>query len=459
MQFETESTICAIATASPIVSGGRGALRGTVRISGPETGPLIESLFVDLVQPLRKTRSAKRFVSQLDLPELGSIPVSVFYWPDHRSYTGQPSAEVHLWGSPILLEQVQAKILNAGARLAKPGEFTLRAFLAGRMDLTQCEAVLGLIHANSHREFQVALTQLAGGLATPLKEIRMDLINLLADLEAGLDFVDEDIAFVQQDEIAERLQDARLKVTLLREQIDQRQGQGVGFHVAIVGPPNAGKSSLVNALSRSQVSIISTEPGTTRDYVRSILSVGDSEIELLDTAGIESVLEQGPRAIAQEKTNEVIRHADLVLLCMSVLEPLVIESFAPSARLWGVWTKSDLLDSPPSDWPVPVEQTFTTSVQSHQGIQELGDALARALKDWQERSLDVVPMTGARCQSALANASQSLDIALRATLDSAGEEIIAGELRLALHELGEVAGTVANNDILDALFSRFCIGK
>jgi tRNA modification GTPase len=118
-----------------------------------------------------------------------------------------------------------------------------------------------------------------------------------------------------------------------------------------------------------------------------------------------------------------------------------------------------LLDSPPSDWPVPVEQTFTTSVQSHQGIQELGDALARALKDWQERSLDVVPMTGARCQSALANASQSLDIALRATLDSAGEEIIAGELRLALHELGEVAGTVANNDILDALFSRFCIGK
>ncbi|MFM7926966.1 MAG: tRNA uridine-5-carboxymethylaminomethyl(34) synthesis GTPase MnmE, partial [Pirellula sp.] len=218
-----------------------GALRGAVRISGLKTRQILESLFPSLRQGFEATRHAKRFSTSIELPELGEIPLSIFYWPNHRSYTGEPAAELHLLGAPVLLDQVQIRVLESGARLAKPGEFTLRAFLAGRMDLTQCEAVLGLIHAHSQREFHVALSQLAGGLATPLKELRLDLINLLADLEAGLDFVDEDIAFVQEDEIIERLERAEQRIASLREQIEKRQGQGVEFQVAIVGPANAGK--------------------------------------------------------------------------------------------------------------------------------------------------------------------------------------------------------------------------
>jgi tRNA modification GTPase len=459
VQFETESTIVAIASGNSIGNGQQGALRGAVRLSGLKTRQILESLFPNLSQELGATRHAKRFPTSIDLPELGEIPLSVFYWPNHRSYTGEPSAELHLLGAPVLLDQVQTQILESGARLAKPGEFTLRAFLAGRMDLTQCEAVLGLIHAHSQREFQVALTQLAGGLATPLKELRHDLINLLADLEAGLDFVDEDIAFVKQDEIIERLERAEQRVWQLREQIQKRQGQGVEFQIAIVGPANVGKSSLVNALSSSDASIISPIPGTTRDYIRSRVCWDDTTIDLIDTAGIEEVFESGPRAIAQEKTSEVIEKADLVVVCCSVQDQSNLKPISLATRLWGAWTKSDLPHDSSGQWPIPVERSFYLSVHSGEGLDALRRAMTESVKQWQQQSIDVVPMTGARCKSALANAAESLAHARQATLDSAGEEIVASELRLAMEQIAEVAGTVANNDILDALFSRFCIGK
>lgn len=460
--LETESTICAIAT------GTQGALRGAIRMSGPESGPILEALFPSLAGALRSARSARRYPSQLVLEHLGELSVDVFYWPDPRSYTGQPSAELHLLGAPVLLEQVQARLLELGATLAKPGEFTLRAYLAGRLDLTQCEAVLGLIHAHSEREFQVALSQLAGGLSGPLKDLRQDLIDLLADLEAGLDFVDEDIAFVEQDQVMERLEQAEQQVERLREQIQQRRGQGSEFQVAIIGPPNAGKSSLINALSDSEVSIISSQAGTTRDYVRSRVRWGDIAIDLLDTAGLEEVLGAGPRALAQERTWEVLSKADLVILCLSVesrtddalgLDSRTLGALAKCTRLWGIWTKSDLQPDWKSPWPLPVERIFTLSVQDRGGLAPLQEALAQTVAAWQQSSLDVVPMTGVRCASALARAAQSLGYARQTCVDRAGDELVAGELRLALEELGQVAGTVANNDVLDALFSRFCIGK
>ena len=459
--LETESTICAIAT------GTQGALRGAIRMSGPESGPILEALFPSLAGDLRSARSAQRYPSHLVLEHLGELSVDVFYWPDPRSYTGQPSAELHLLGAPVLLEQVQARLLELGATLAKPGEFTLRAYLAGRLDLTQCEAVLGLIHAHSEREFQVALSQLAGGLSGPLKDLRQDLIDLLADLEAGLDFVDEDIAFVEQDQVILRLEQAEQQVERLREQIQQRRGQGAEFQVAIIGPPNAGKSSLINALSDSEVSIISSQAGTTRDYVRSRVRWGDIAIDLLDTAGLEEVWGTGPRALAQERTWEVLGKADLVILCLSVESPTdalgldsrSLAALAKCSRLWGIWTKSDLQPDWKSPWPLPVERIFTLSVQERSGLAPLQGALAQTVAAWQQSSLDVVPMTGVRCESALARAAQSLGYARQTCVDRAGDELVAGELRLALEELGQVAGTVANNDVLDALFSRFCIGK
>jgi len=488
VQFETDSTICAIAT------GREGALRGAIRISGPNTREVLGELFPSLSSEWNQTQKARRFESELQTDGLGVIQVAVFYWPGVRSYTGQPSAELHLIGAPVILEQVQGMVLAAGARIAQPGEFTLRAFLAGRMDLTQCEAVLGVIHAQGERAFQVALQQLAGGLATPLKQLRRGLIELLADLEAGLDFVDEDIEFVDRGEVIRRLVQAETEVNSLVEQIEHRRGQSVEFQVVLVGVPNAGKSSLVNAIAKKSVSIISDEPGTTRDYVRTRLEIGSALLDLLDTAGLESLdtagldmqdkqsptdassssaaLTSTPRAIAQEKTWEQLNEADLIILCVPLdqadssvgLDQARLQQALHGKRVWGVRTKLDCWSDSVEAirnlaWPIPVERTFCLSSVDRRGIDELMQGLEQAVGEWREESIDVVPMTGVRCREALVRGLESLRLAKEAAVESVGEEIIAGELRVALDELGQVAGTVANNDILDALFSRFCIGK
>jgi tRNA modification GTPase len=512
VQFETDSTICAIAT------GREGALRGAIRISGPNTREVLGELFPSLSSEWNQTQKARRFESELQTDGLGVIQVAVFYWPGVRSYTGQPSAELHLIGAPVILEQVQGMVLAAGARTAQPGEFTLRAFLAGRMDLTQCEAVLGVIHAQGERAFQVALQQLAGGLATPLKQLRRGLIELLADLEAGLDFVDEDIEFVDRGEVIRRLVQAETEVNSLVEQIEHRRGQSVEFQVVLVGVPNAGKSSLVNAIAKKSVSIISDEPGTTRDYVRTRLEIGSALLDLLDTAGLESLDTAGlgsldtaelgsldtaelgsldtarldkqdkqsptdatsssaavtstPRAIAQEKTWEQLNEADLIILCVPLdqadssvgLDQARLQQALHGKRVWGVRTKLDCWSDSVEAihnlaWPIPVERTFCLSSVDRRGIDELMQGLEQAVGEWREESIDVVPMTGVRCREALVRGLESLRLAKEAAVESVGEEIIAGELRVALDELGQVAGTVANNDILDALFSRFCIGK
>ena len=488
VQFETDSTICAIAT------GREGALRGAIRISGPKTREVLGELFPSLSSEWVQTQKARRFESELQTDGLGVIQVAVFYWPGVRSYTGQPSADLHLIGAPVILEQVQGMVLAAGARIAQPGEFTLRAFLAGRMDLTQCEAVLGVIHAQGERAFQVALQQLAGGLAAPLKQLRRGLIELLADLEAGLDFVDEDIEFVDRGEVIRRLVQAETEVNSLVEQIDHRRGQSVEFQVVLIGVPNAGKSSLVNAIAKKSVSIISDEPGTTRDYVRTRLEIGSALLDLLDTAGLESLDTAGldthdkqspttatssssavtstPRAIAQEKTWEQLNEADLIILCVPLdqadssvgLDQARLQQALHGKRVWGVRTKLDCWSDSVEAirnlaWPIPVERTFCLSSVDRRGIDELMQGLEQAVGEWREESIDVVPMTGVRCREALVRGLESLRLAKEAAVESVGEEIIAGELRVALDELGQVAGTVANNDILDALFSRFCIGK
>ena len=462
MRIETDSTIAAIAT------GVVGAIRGAIRITGPDTFRVLCEIFPGAADQWRRMKRATVVRSELLLESLGAIPVSVYSWPDHRSYTGQPSAELHLLGAPVLLERVQAKILEAGVRLAQPGEFTLRAFLAGRMDLTQCEAVLGLIHASGERAFQVALSQLAGGLAEPLKLIRRDLIELLADIEAGLDFVDEDIEFIASEQVIARLDRSRVAIESLNCQLEQRAGQHVEFQVAVVGLPNAGKSSLVNAISGRDVSIISDQPGTTRDYVRSRISIDGCVLDLLDTAGLESPDRETPRGLAQEFTKNELERADLVLVCIARDEDPAAASRKLSwvneravVPVWLVETKTDL--ELPSVWSVTdalrTSDRYAVSSRTSAGIGPLRRALAEAVRQSREATHDVVPMTGERCRDSLVRAANAIGNAQSAALDEVGDEVVAGELRLALEELGEVAGVVVNNDILDALFSRFCIGK
>jgi tRNA modification GTPase len=467
MRIETDSTIAAIA------SGPEGAIRGILRITGPDTLRVLERLISSIDGRALERRAARVFEAMVPTSSLGEIPVAIHVWPDHRSYTSQPSAELHLLGAPMWMQAVQSELSLLGVRMAQPGEFTLRAFLAGRMDLTQCEAVLGLIHAENEHAFGVALTQLAGGVAGPLKWLRQDLIYLLADLEAGLDFVDEDIEFVRSEDIVVRLQSAIEAIDRLHQQMQERAGQTSAYQVVVLGLPNAGKSSLVNALTGRDVAIISDQAGTTRDYVRSRLKLEGIEVDLLDTAGIEAIDETSPRGIAQSFTREQLEQADLVLLCEpcdgrvdgsglnAVSELLVAER---AAAIWCVHTKCDRVDSGAFVQSVQgatrgTKREFFVSSETGQGLPELCSAIAEQVVQERRTRQDVVPMTADRCRGALIRVNESLRAALHAVREAAGDEIVAGELRLALEDLGEVAGTVVNNDILDALFSRFCIGK
>ena len=454
MRFDTESTICAIAT------GAEGAFRGAIRVTGPESVAVVAKACSPGLSPLGCISRATRLQQTIELPSLGPIEVDIFVWPDGRSYTGQPSVELHCLGNTIILQSIQSRLIENGAVLAQPGEFTLRAFLAGRLDLTQCEAVLGVIHATNDRSLNVALSQLAGGLAEPLSQLRTSLVHLLADIEAGLDFVEEDISFISQFEITSRLDDAIAVVHELLHQMESRAAQTVELQVAIVGPPNAGKSSLINAMAKRPISIVSPEPGTTRDYVRLRLDLGDAVIDVLDTAGLENVAGTTPRALAQELTQQQIENADLVLYCLSVddLESPEWQLDPCQAPTWLIHTKCDL-ESTGRKLTRHYEREFSVSTMHSTSVERISNALQEWAAAKLENANQVVPLTAARCQASLTNAVQALLHAKDATENQRGDEVIASEIRLSLEEIGLVAGTVYTDDILDALFSRFCIGK
>ncbi len=454
MRFDTESTICAIAT------GTEGAFRGAIRVTGPDSLAVVAKACMDRTSDRWNVLHATRLQQTIELPTLGPIDVDVFIWPNGRSYTGQPSVELHCLGNTIILQSIQSRLIENGAVLAQPGEFTLRAFLAGRLDLTQCEAVLGVIHAANDRSFNVALSQLAGGLSVPLSQLRTSLVNLLADIEAGLDFVEEDISFVSQSQIVTRLEHALAVIIELLHQMESRAAQTVQLLVAIVGPPNAGKSSLINAMADRQVSIVSPEPGTTRDYVRLRLELDGVRVDVLDTAGLELAEGTTPRAIAQEFTQQQVESADLILYCLSVEDSESPDWLASryDAPTWLLRTKCDL-DSVGRELSCRYDQEFLVSTKQTDSVARIIDGLRAWAATKMENANQVVPLTAARCQASLKNAIEALLHAKKAAEFQQGDEVIASEIRLSLEEIGLVAGTVYTDDILDALFSRFCIGK
>ncbi|MBL8827898.1 MAG: 50S ribosome-binding GTPase, partial [Planctomycetaceae bacterium] len=280
MAFALHDTIAAIASAPG------GAVRGIVRLSGPQVLEILARCCRELEPPLASLRQATMLTGSFVLPAIETrLEVNALVWPNTRSYTGQPSVELHLLGSPPLLQAVLDEVCRADCRVALPGEFTLRAVLNGRLDLTQAEAVLGVIHAASDRDLRTALDQLAGGFGSLIRKLRGDLLDALAHLEAGLDFVEEDIEFVTRDELRTQLVIANQTVEQLTRRLDERATTVDLPRVVLIGEPNAGKSSLFNALAGRPQALVSDVAGTTRDYLAATIEMDGVACELVDTAG------------------------------------------------------------------------------------------------------------------------------------------------------------------------------
>jgi tRNA modification GTPase len=438
------------------------------------------------------------FSSGILLAEISTtpLPCEIYYWPRARSYTRQPVAELHTLGSPPLLAALLRRMCEAGARPATPGEFTLRAFLAGRIDLTQAEAVLGVIDAQGEAELHTALAQLAGGLAAPLHQLRGDLLDLLAHLEAGLDFVEEDIEFISAAELDARLAQAEAQVSRLADQMNARSEVQDAARIVLVGRPNAGKSSLFNALlatlqpaasnalnvsnsspesnafpTRQPVAIVSSEAGTTRDYLSARVELAGIPIELIDTAGIDpSIVQDGISATAQRFATAQQASAQVQLVCLDASQPLSAWDEVQIAALGAqrersesrallVWTKCDTAPAASEASQRRLPGDLRTSSHSGEGLASLLDAIASLVVGQISGATQPVAATVVRCRESLRQATLSLAAARRLAQAKAGEELVAWEVRSTLDALGNVVGAIYTDDVLDRVFSRFCIGK
>jgi tRNA modification GTPase len=487
MFYDPHDTIAAIATAPG------SSCRGMIRASGPATLSVVRKSFrAKNSQSFDSLHHAKAIAGELAVSLTGAaatrFPCDLFIWPNERSYTREVVAEFHTIGSPPLLQAALDSICRAGARLAEPGEFTLRAFLAGRLDLTQAEAVLGVIDAEHDGELRTALSQLAGGLARPLHDLRDELLGLLAELEAGLDFVEDDIQFISAGELVRRLQIAATTIRNVATQMASRYSSNELPQVALVGRPNAGKSSLFNALatkfgigseSALMPALVSNECGTTRDYLIAQIDAAGVRVEIVDTAGLDlstPTMHQGT-ATASARVNDAAKSAAVERSRRALVRALCVDSTLADAR--GLLAQESVPQSsfPPADvviltkCDVATQSTrvsapsasgkpvIVTSSVTERGLDELCRMLSQLLNRDGTQSAGCVVATADRCRDSLRLADAAVSQAAEIAATNGGDELVAAELRAALAELGKVVGTVYTDDLLDRIFKTFCIGK
>lgn len=471
---DNRSTIVAIASSTAP------AVRGIVRIAGDEAVQVLSAM-MPTAETGSKYHAQQAALASVHRPTridvtlhlgqpLGLLDVVALVWPTVKSYTGLPSVEIHTFGSAPILESIVQAATRGGARPAGPGEFTMRAFLAGRLDLPQAEAVLGVIDATSRDQLDAALTQLAGNVSAPLRQVRDDLLDLLADIEAGLDFVEEDISFIDDAAIRLRLTAAAEVVDRTRQQMSTRHRSTAAIDIVLRGAPNAGKSSLLNALAGRPVALVSDVAGTTRDVVWVETSILGQPVRMLDTAGVEDVDDEISRQ-SQQAASDSQRTALLALWCVDhrLIGDDETPEQTPEAALAidpiqtiGVATQCD------RDCDQPYERRLqslrsrgwiTTSAATGEGLDELRDRIAELLHQQTQSAELGVSATAIRCADSLRRSADALQSALSMLAEQTGHEWVAGEIRFALSGIAEVTGEIYTDDILDRVFSRFCIGK
>jgi tRNA modification GTPase len=379
-----------------------------------------------------------------------------------RSYTREDVVEFHCHGGIMPVQQVLQLCIEQGAKLAQPGEFTLRAFLNGRLDLTQAESIADLVGSRSPQAAQAALAGLQGKLAVPIRQLRSTCLDILAEIEARIDF-EEDLPPLDEAAIIAQIEQVLAEVTSILATADQGELLRTGLKVAIVGRPNVGKSSLLNAWSRSDRAIVTDLPGTTRDVVESQLVVGGIPVQVLDTAGIRETADQVEK-IGVERSRRAAQAADLVLLTIDAstgwtAQDQEIYEQVQHRPLILVINKTDLAPATEVSYPDCINRIVKAAAALNQGIDALEKAILEAVHTDNLKAADLDLAINQRQAAALTRAKTSLQQVQETIAQQLPLDFWTIDLRGAIQALGEITGEEVTESVLDRIFSRFCIGK
>jgi tRNA modification GTPase len=387
--------------------------------------------------------------------------VVVTYFAKPHSYTTDDIVEISAHGSPVVLRHIVELCVASGARLADPGEFTMRAFLNGRIDLTQAEAVRDLIDSQTLYQAKVAAQQLEGALSRRLQPIKKELVSLIAALEAGIDFAEDDVSVMADATILGHIAAVRTPLERLSASFAYGKIVHEGLTLAIVGRPNVGKSSLFNRLVERERAIVTATPGTTRDLVSETVAIGGVPVKLVDTAGVRDALDEA-ESLGIRKSIEALADADLVLVVFDASQGETAEDaellrLAENRPVIVVGNKCDLGAS--GQWPVASGQKVLTSAVTGEGIAELREAILRHIGGEGGAQAESGFLTNVRHQGLIQDSLAALDAATTAVAGRVPHEMLLMDLYNALRPLDAITGATTTDDILNLIFSTFCIGK
>jgi len=457
-------TICALATAN-----GVGAL-GIIRVSGNDALPVVQKSF-----PAKKLEKQKSHTIHygyfMDGEEaIDEVMLSIFLAP--KSFTTENSVEIAFHGSPHIGKRILETLIKNGARMAKAGEFTLRAFINGRIDLSQAEAIADVIASENEASRKVAINQLKGGITNEISLLRTDLLNFVSLIELELDFAEEDVEFADRTALSGLLDKIEVKLSSLIESFQYGNAIKNGTAVAIIGKPNAGKSTLLNALLKEERAIVSNIAGTTRDTIEEVLHIKGHAFRLIDTAGLRETMDE-IEAIGVKKAKEKVENANILVY----LADAATEDYSEDIEMIRSLLREDLkliICATKIDEVLPpkyesVENIFRNEIAhefdfirisavENQNIQDLKNELSSYVEHLKTQENNVV-ITNQRHFEALQKSMDAVHKVKEAISFQISTELLAYELRNALEQLGTISGEVTNDEILGNIFSKFCIGK
>ncbi len=454
-----EDTIAAISTAY-----GEGGI-GIIRISGENSLNILNRIFKPVS---KKIESRKMIYGNIVEPSSNKIidEVLCVYMKGPKTYTAEDVVEINCHGSIISLKKTLEIVLQNGARLAEPGEFTKRAFLNGRLDLSQAEAVIDLIKAKSEKTFDVALNQLEGKFSEQIKLLRKKIVDILVNIAVNIDYPDEDIEQLTYSNLSESLKEVYLEINKMIDSAETGRMIKEGLNVAIIGKPNVGKSSLMNSLLKENRAIVTEIPGTTRDTIEEMLTIRGIPVRLTDTAGIretEDIIEK----IGIEKSKESFNNADLIILmvdCSTSLnsEDLKIIEHVDNRNVILVFNKLDLdckINKEEVTSLIPNATIVEASIATDMGIDKIENSIEELVYGGKVTQKDSLLVTNVRHKNLLVEANRSINDALEMTKNEEALEFIEIDVNSAYELLGEIIGETVQEDIINEVFARFCLGK